>query len=410
MGINLNRIIWYICMLWAIGIPASSQNLLRNGDHEEFQQAPSVPNPSDLCFRELYPFGVTPPPLNPVNPPGIASANGSPDHRCDSPHTGMAHGGFFLSPKMENPIYALCESLTPGESYEISFFWRLTDGSDRAGKTIYLWLTDTSFQSNGPSVTPDQMDLYPVQKSDAAASLNDMMYQLARVSFQAQTSSNGLVIGNMTPADQPGGSEVVTLKPNGSGFAYYYIDDLAIRPIPRILPTEPVCPGTPVRLQLAHHIACGDTLRMDWYAVTEDGQEYLGTGDTLAWQGSETTTLLAISERDTLQTTVTIQSMPTEISDTLFDVPNLFTPNSDGTNDRFAPVIRSDQISEYLLQVHSRWGNEVFTSRDPAEGWDGTFKGNELPSDTYLWKLSFTTSACGLDVPIRQRGEISLVR
>lgn len=409
----ISKLIQFFLSLGLLGIaslPAFSQNLLKNGDHEDFMAAPSIPDPSDFCFRELFPFGVTPPPLNPVNPPGIASVNGSPDHRCDAPHTGMAHGGFFVSPKMENPIYALCDPLSPGEWYEIAFFWKLAEGSDRAGKTLYLWLTDTSFQNNGLTVTPDMMDLFLVEKPDQAALLDDPTYQLARFTFQAQSPSNGMIMGNMTPKDHPGGSKIVVLNSSGSGYAYYHIDDLSVRPIPHILPTEPVCPDTPVRLQLANHIACGDTLRMDWYAITPNGQEYLGTGDTMIWQGLETTTLLAISDRDTLQSIVEIQSMPAEISDTLYDVPNLFTPNMDGTNDRFAPIIRSDVITDYLLQIYSRWGKEVFTSRDPATGWDGSMNGLDLPSDTYVWKMSFTTSSCGTEIPVLRRGEITLMR
>ncbi|MBK7344052.1 MAG: hypothetical protein IPJ06_13750 [Saprospiraceae bacterium] len=61
----MNQFLRLLVLAGGIAMVASpsclAQNLLRNGDHEIFIPKPSVPNPSDLCFRELYPFGTTPP-------------------------------------------------------------------------------------------------------------------------------------------------------------------------------------------------------------------------------------------------------------------------------------------------------------------------------------------------------------
>ena len=51
-------------------------------------------------------------------------------------------------------------------------------------------------------------------------------------------------------------------------------------------------------------------------------------------------------------------------------VPNIFTPNGDGQNDEFIPNILA-AYTEYKLNVFNRWGGLVFSSTDPAYGWDG---------------------------------------
>lgn len=385
---------------------ALAQNLLRNGDHEIFTPKPSVPNPADLCFRELYPFGSTPPPLNPLNPPGIASANGSADHRCDFPFSGQAHGGFFVSPKKENPVYALCSPLKAGEEYELSLYWRLSKESGQAAQTMFFWLTDTTYQAVGGNVSPDGTGLMMFTDPGSASGMDALEYQKITIPFTAETAVNGLIIGNMTTAAQPGGSEIITLQ-SGGNLAYYFVDDLRIRPIPRILPVEAVCPNTPVVLRLANNEDCQGSFGMDWYA---QGNEltFLGTGDTLLWQGPITTTILALNAFDTVQTVVEITTMTVE-TDTFFAIPNVFTPNQDGTNDEFRPVLRT-QVKDYSMSLHSRWGKEVFKTRDPQAGWDGRFQNEDLPSDVYAFRIDLVFEACGQEVTIVKRGEVTLIR
>ncbi|MEM1135739.1 MAG: gliding motility-associated C-terminal domain-containing protein [Bacteroidota bacterium] len=63
--------------------------------------------------------------------------------------------------------------------------------------------------------------------------------------------------------------------------------------------------------------------------------------------------------------------------------PEAFTPNDDGLNDTF--FLRGQLITNYKLQIFSRWGELIFTSDDIEEGWDGTFNGNEVPVGPYSY-------------------------
>lgn len=67
--------------------------------------------------------------------------------------------------------------------------------------------------------------------------------------------------------------------------------------------------------------------------------------------------------------------------------PNAFTPDGDGLNAVFLPIIRDDVPSEHDLRIFDRWGREVFRTNDPAEGWDGSVKGAAPKTDVYVWKL-----------------------
>ena len=57
-----------------------------------------------------------------------------------------------------------------------------------------------------------------------------------------------------------------------------------------------------------------------------------------------------------------------------FYVPTAFTPNGDGRNDVFRPVVYGIAV-EYNFIVYNRWGQKVFISNTPGEGWDGTISG-----------------------------------
>jgi len=74
----------------------------------------------------------------------------------------------------------------------------------------------------------------------------------------------------------------------------------------------------------------------------------------------------------------------------LFYVPNSFTPNDDGTNDIFLPVMTSGfDRDSYSLSIFNRWGEEIFYTNDPNEGWDGSYFGTESQIGVYTWKIIF---------------------
>ena len=60
-------------------------------------------------------------------------------------------------------------------------------------------------------------------------------------------------------------------------------------------------------------------------------------------------------------------------------LPNIFTPNGDGENDRFLPF--EEFPGRWQLTVFNRWGTEVFNTSNIALGWNG----GDCISGTYYW-------------------------
>jgi gliding motility-associated-like protein len=71
-----------------------------------------------------------------------------------------------------------------------------------------------------------------------------------------------------------------------------------------------------------------------------------------------------------------------------FWIPNSFTPNFDNLNDVFMP--KAIGVLDYKFDIYNKWGERIFKTTDPAEGWDGSYKGKPCEQDVYVWKITFT--------------------
>lgn len=69
-------------------------------------------------------------------------------------------------------------------------------------------------------------------------------------------------------------------------------------------------------------------------------------------------------------------------------VPNAFTPNDDGRNDRFRAHFFLPP-SNFSLRIFSRDGLEVYASNDPDDGWDGSFDNIRQPAGGYVWYVRY---------------------
>ncbi|HEY8958809.1 gliding motility-associated C-terminal domain-containing protein, partial [Chitinophaga sp.] len=88
-------------------------------------------------------------------------------------------------------------------------------------------------------------------------------------------------------------------------------------------------------------------------------------------------------------------------------LPNAFSPNGDGRNDVFRPVVRG-QMFEYELRIFNRWGELIFMSSDNHKGWDGRYKGVPVDVGTYVWWLSYKKVAGGSSNVLK--GEVTVIR
>jgi gliding motility-associated-like protein len=97
--------------------------------------------------------------------------------------------------------------------------------------------------------------------------------------------------------------------------------------------------------------------------------------------------------------------------DSYFYFANTFTPNGDGSNDRFYPQGASGAMVQRFM-IYDRWGEIVFSANSvpvntPEAGWDGTFKNQQLKPDVYVYVID---GLCENGSKMMIRGDITLIR
>jgi gliding motility-associated-like protein len=68
-------------------------------------------------------------------------------------------------------------------------------------------------------------------------------------------------------------------------------------------------------------------------------------------------------------------------------IPNAFTPNGDGINDRF--MMTSECVVKGTLQIYNRWGELVFSTADVLNGWNGQKGSTQQPAGLYIYKVRY---------------------
>jgi gliding motility-associated-like protein len=97
------------------------------------------------------------------------------------------------------------------------------------------------------------------------------------------------------------------------------------------------------------------------------------------------------------------------IDDCELDLPNVFTPNGDGTNDTFGPLTNRG-VERYELNVFDRWGTLMHRSLT-SQPWDGTHNGRPALEGVYFYDLKYRFfSGTGRPLGLRKTGPLTLIR
>jgi gliding motility-associated-like protein len=103
---------------------------------------------------------------------------------------------------------------------------------------------------------------------------------------------------------------------------------------------------------------------------------------TLTVTENRTYTLVAVGDGNcTAMDTMTVRILKP------IDVPNVFSPNGDGTNDTWLIPNLADYPGA-KVEIFNRWGQQVFLSYGYNKAWDGTFLGKPLPLATYYYVIT----------------------
>ena len=89
-----------------------------------------------------------------------------------------------------------------------------------------------------------------------------------------------------------------------------------------------------------------------------------------------------------------------------FYVPTAFTPNRDGKNDVFRPILLGMKSLDRFM-IYNRWGQLLFSTTNIGHGWDGTFGGKGQETATYVWVAEGTDYK---NRTIKKKGTVVLIR
>ena len=127
-----------------------------------------------------------------------------------------------------------------------------------------------------------------------------------------------------------------------------------------------------------------------WYAVEIESQQGCMGGDSVF---------------------VLFSTPPEPIPDIRIYLPNAFSPNGDGLNEKFKAVTNSENIESFQMLIYDRWGTLIFESNNISQGWNGTFKGKLCPQGVYVYKVEYSLSASSNNVLSEIRiGTVVLIR
>ncbi|MCF8386953.1 MAG: gliding motility-associated C-terminal domain-containing protein [Bacteroidales bacterium] len=76
-------------------------------------------------------------------------------------------------------------------------------------------------------------------------------------------------------------------------------------------------------------------------------------------------------------------------------IPNAFSPNGDGMNDEFKVVLYSSYIPKFSMEIYNRWGQLIYESKNPYEGWNGKVNGKDSPQGAYVYRIVYEYIGAG---------------
>ncbi|MEZ4739365.1 MAG: gliding motility-associated C-terminal domain-containing protein [Flavobacteriales bacterium] len=86
------------------------------------------------------------------------------------------------------------------------------------------------------------------------------------------------------------------------------------------------------------------------------------------------------------QTTVEVEE---DVCLTTLTMPNVFSPNGDGSNDSFGPIVDGEPLN-FEMEIRNRWGQVVYRTSQVQAKWSGRAGGEVVPDGTYYWNVKYT--------------------
>lgn len=89
----------------------------------------------------------------------------------------------------------------------------------------------------------------------------------------------------------------------------------------------------------------------------------------------------------------------------VIDIPKFFTPNNDGAYDTWH-IVGANQLPGTVVYIYNRYGKLLKTLSHSSVGWDGTYNGQNMPSDDYWFVAKIVQNG----QPFQIKGHFALKR
>lgn len=140
----------------------------------------------------------------------------------------------------------------------------------------------------------------------------------------------------------------------------------------------------------------------DTYTFSENVENLVEDGGIFYYKIIATACSQSQFQDESVSNIVAIQK-----KDTIF-IPNSFVPNSlIEKNKTFKPICVFVNTDDYDFRIYSRWGDEIFKTKDINEGWDGTINGNPASKGLYTYFIQYSINE---RIKVSKRGSVLLIR
>ncbi|WP_461129874.1 PKD domain-containing protein [Spirosoma aerophilum] len=116
----------------------------------------------------------------------------------------------------------------------------------------------------------------------------------------------------------------------------------------------------------------------------------------------------SIRVTDPLGCTATAVARVLNLCEPRVNVPDAFTPNNDSVNDLLQ--VFTAYITDYEFRIYNRWGEVIFSSTNPEQKWDGTYRGAIYPSMIYPYVVIYKSEFFPERDRVIKRGSVLLIR
>ncbi len=280
----------------------------------------------------------------------------------------------------------------------IEYCYQLTTRYTNGSESVSMTKCGTGFSDDTPTAI---RNVTAVVSDDGVALEWQSDPNFVPVEFIVEKSTNGSY-SQLATTTQHTFEDPSYATEDASCYRIRYHDACANESLPGI----EACP-----IRLAGTLAGDNTVNLTWspYGGWENGvtdyvvEKYSSEGTLLQTTSTGTTTAFtdATSDLNHQALVYIVRALAVEgglnpslsnqiaiLKDPNLFHPTAFTPNGDNLNDVF--TVFGQYVVDFEMHIFNRWGELLFTTNDITTGWDGTYKGNDMPEGTYAFIANIT--------------------